>query len=212
MKRRDLESLLLQDLKPVKPLASLSYRTLVLPLAAVAIAALLAAVTGWKGWQAMDSISRLLTYPLIAGLLLLQAVFVAREMEPGQSRPKTMWTFAVLIPALLLIFPLGLLLPALDPDSWMHGIKCFGRGTMTFVAVFAGLAFWLRRGYFVSSERAGTAIGILAGLGAFFSQELYCPIVGEAWHVGLAHIGVVVTAGMIGFLAGRFSPPGFWNR
>ncbi len=197
---------LLDNLTPVQPLASLTNRTTMFALAATVIAALLAAATGWKGWHVMTAMHRAITYPLAATLLTFQALVVANEMEPGRSRPHIVWALAVVIPFVLLLIPLVLLTPALDEESLSHGTKCFGRGIFTSVVIIAGLVGWLRRGYYVNRSRAGVAIGLLAGLGAFISQELYCPIIEEAWHVGLAHIGVVVTAALIGFLAGRFSP------
>jgi hypothetical protein len=90
-----------------------------------------------------------------------------------------------------------------DPEVGFlrHSTLCFARGAATSLFVLASIYAVVCRGYFVNYRRAGAALGLLAGLGGFVSQELYCPVL-ETAHVAAAHVGLLVVSSLAGYLLG----------
>ncbi len=190
------------DLRPVRPLPALPVEVGLLTATAAGIGIALAAATGLKGWHALTADQRWWIFPALALAAVLLAWIVSLEMEPGRGRARAARALCWLTPAALFGIPWGVLQWAPGDEFEKHALLCFLRGLFTAVAILAGAWFWIRRGFFVSPQRAYTAIGLLAGIGGFISQELYCPVA-ETAHVTIAHAMLPVAATLAGLLAGR---------
>ena len=189
-------------MKPVQPLPPVPVEAAVLALLAACLGALLAATTGWKGWAGMNGTQRSVIYAATAAALAALAAAVSLEMEPGRVRPRVLRALCWAVPPAALLVVSSLLGWSPGDDFALHAALCFTRGLCTAAVILAGAWVLARRGYYVAHGRAGAAIGLLAGLGGFLSQELYCPLVFVP-HTALAHVGLLVFSTVAGFMIGR---------
>ncbi|MBI5086477.1 MAG: DUF1109 family protein [Acidobacteria bacterium] len=192
---------LVAGLVPVRPLLPMPARALGFFLCAAGTGALLASITGNRGWIALDPPRRAVIFLAAMIAAAVQATLFAMEMEPGRGfapavRHARWLTPAVFAAASVILFPW-----APDADFLSHWALCLGRAGGTALVALGAIYLAARRGYFVDFRRAGAAVGLLAGLGAFVSQELYCPIL-EAAHVAASHVGLLLVLSLAGPLLG----------
>jgi hypothetical protein len=192
---------MLSGLVPVRPMLPMPAGVLLLLICAAGSGLLLASATGNKGWIALDAAQRSIIF--LAALLAtaVQAALVSLEMEPGRSFAPAVRHASWLTPALFTAVAASLFPWAPDASFLSHWALCFARAAATALIALVAIYLVARRGYFVHFRRAGAAVGLLAGLGGFVSQELYCPVL-ETAHVTASHVGLLLVSSLAGMVLG----------
>jgi len=84
---------------------------------------------------------------------------------------------------------------------WAGVWWCIRTGTRFGALAAVPLWFVQRRGAVLSPVMTGLASGVFAGLVGLMILEIHCPIL-DAWHILLAHLGVLVILALAGVAAG----------
>lgn len=192
---------LISGLAPVRPMLPMPAGVVLLLICATGTGALLASATGNKGWIALDAAQRSIIFLVALLATAVQATLVSLEMEPGRSFAPAVRHASWLTPAVFAVVSASLFPWAPDAPFLSHWALCFARAAATALVALAAIYLVARRGYFVHFRRAGAAVGLLAGLGAFVSQELYCPVL-ETSHVAASHVGLLLVSSLAGMLLG----------
>ena len=192
---------IVSGLAPVRPLPPPQVGVLLLMFCVAGIGTVLAAATGNKGWMALEPVQRVIIFLTATVAIAVNSALVALEMEPGRSRAQAIRHLSWLAPAAFAGIAVGLFRWAPGEMFNQHWALCAGRAAATALVVFGGVYSVVCRGYFVDLRRAGAALGLLAGLGGFVCQELYCPLL-ETAHVAAAHVGLLAISTAAGYLLG----------
>jgi len=194
------------SLRPVRPLPPAWVMAAALTLACAAVSFAGAARVGFAGFDKMNSVERLIVYPVLIALAWLMAGRFVREMMPASSRRLSAGALlASSCVALLALF--AALFHDYRVDHFVSlGMACLITGFLN--AIPAGLLCWflLRRGFAVNAVSAGLIAGTLAGLAGVGVLELQCPNF-QVSHLLVWHTAVVplsgATGACIGWLARR---------
>jgi hypothetical protein len=198
---RQIESGLVADLRPVRPLAANQF--LLAVLAAIFVAAV--AVGVYRiGAFAPKVMSPLQGIAILAALAIgaaLMAASLVKQMVPG-----SLHRISPVVLPLAIMFSLALAMVVLfqfqhDPRFWAHNWSCVRAGAPIGALAAVPLWFVLRRGAILSPSVTGLGTGVFAGLAGTTALEIHCPIL-NAWHILLAHLGVALLAAMVGLLLG----------
>jgi hypothetical protein len=196
-----VETKLLADLKPVRPLASGRF----FMIAFVAIFAALVATgvnrLGAYGWADLDIVRRILMFLSLGASTALLSFSLVRQMVPGSVHrvppsilPAAVFTFLLLVMA-------GTFRFVREPHFMEAGLRCLGAGIP--YGIPAAIVFWLiiRRGTVLSPRLTGATAGALAGLVGMTVLELHCPNF-DMLHIITFHLGIVVIGTMAGLVLG----------
>jgi hypothetical protein len=201
-----IESGILADLKPVKPLPPPSSFFAGLMLILAVVAAIGGGLLGGAGWLALSGIERAAILTTVAGGASLLALSAARQMFPGSKMlfaPD--WLIGAVIAALACLFAI-LFHPREEQTFVATGLVCLRIGLE--FAILAGALFWmvLRRGAILNPVWTGATAGTLAGLAGLTVLEIFCPNFNRnhvlVWHVGAVLLSTCAGT-VIGVLTGR---------
>jgi len=136
--------------------------------------------------------------------MLLAARTVTSQMVPGarqlvSSRVTILSVCAALVAAIVLLFPYKQ-----DANFVVAGIHCWTIGTLSAAGVGGLSLLVLRRGAWLAPADLGGASGFFAGLGGLAALEICCPNL-DRGHIGIWHVGVALTAMLIGGALGALS-------
>jgi hypothetical protein len=200
---REIEKLLVADLRAVRPVTLARYF-----LSAAAIfACAVAAGAGWlgvAGFRAMTPLQATWMFIALGVSAVLLAYSLVQQMAPG-SRPR----IPPLPLPLLVVMALVLLVSLLfhfqrEINFWDGAWDCIRVGVPLAALTAVPLWFILRRGAILSPVLVGAAAGLLAGLAAASALEIRCPNL-NAWHILAAHIGVAGLGAVAGAAIGLFT-------
>ncbi len=199
-KLRQIESAVVADLKPVRPLAPAGvYFAAFAGIFVAACAISSRYILGEHGWEALSNLQRSLVFaPLVAAAALL--VFsVVRQMTPAgkYSRVTALWAAGVFL--LMLLLMTFLFHPEPEADFAFDAWVCFRAGML--FAVPTGVLFWLLlwRSAALSPALTGATAGGLAGLAGLAVLEFHCPNL-NLYHIVVAHVSVTLTCALAGFV------------
>ncbi len=190
-----IKSMLLGDLRPVRPLASFPILLSVFALIFLAVIAAGTVAIGPNGWKALGVTQRFLAFTPIVIASGLLAFSAARQMAPGSSYTvsSALWSTGVLATLVAGIFAV---FERRDETAFVaNGLNCFKAG-IAFAAV-TGLLFAcvLRRGAILSPRLTGATAGGLAGLAGLAVLEVHCPNLNRdhilVWHLAVAGLGAL---------------------
>jgi len=199
-----VESALLNDLRPVRPLAATWVFTLAFLLLFSGFAVAAGLALGLHGLHALSLGQQALIFPVLLLSAWLAAVGCVREMRPaGGLRLGALALMAAALGmpalfALLLLHDYSLL------NFIAEGVPCLVAGMSVSIPAGVMMAFVLRRGYVMDWAKAGIAAGTLAGLTGLGMLELHCQNL-KAIHVIVWHVAVVVLSALLGYLIGRIA-------
>src|SRR5579872_1367616 len=179
---------------PVKPLARPSVYIAGFLGAFALIAVSLAGVLGLAGFHALTTTDRVVIFALLGVSAWASASAIAGEMTPQGRRTIGGWTLAITALALIAVF--GVLFRNTGFQGFvLQGIPCLRAGLVTAIPEALLVFLIARRGF----SRSPVAIGTLAGLTGVTMLELHCPNLNMS-HVMVWHVGVLVVAGVAGWL------------
>lgn len=196
----NVESLLLKDLRPVRPLASVWWFSALLVGLFAFFAILSGSVLGLHGIRALSPSQMAWIFSALLGTAMIAAVASAREMRPA-SGVRFGYFVPVIANALFLIVFATLLTGYGMQNFVAEGIPCLVAGLSVSLPTAVAIALILRRGFILDWKKAGTVGGTLAGLAGLGMLELHCANL-KAIHVMAWHVAVVVVSGTAGFAFG----------
>jgi len=208
---KPIETAILADLKPVKPLAPAGVRFFALMSIVAVVAAAGGAVLGIAGWQALTLLQRSAVFTALAIGAGLLAFSVGRQIVPGSK---------LLLPPYWLVLAIGgvmagvfasLFQPHQEPTFLATGLVCLRIGTGC--AMAAALLVWLelRRGAILNPMFTGATAGALAGLGGLAVLEIFCPNPNE-YHILVWHLGALLASVLGGIAIGSLVERSGWRR
>lgn len=202
----ELESAVLADLRPVKPLASPMRRAL---LAAPFVIGVLLMPLAYHRMRDTGDLGMMLSWVPVALQVLLAfglLVIALREGIPGW-RVSTGQIFGFVLVAYSLQILVNLLIFMQMPMEgagtgalamWM---SCFGVETLIGLPILVLVAWMVSRALPSRPLLAGFLAGTGAGFAAEASWRMFCPA-SDPGHVLLGHTGGILVLGLTGFLLG----------
>jgi hypothetical protein len=198
---RLIETRIIGNLKPVRPLAPSWVSLLACTLIFLCVIAVGALRLGTNGWGALNMAQRAAVFATLAAGAVVLALSMVRQMAPGSKHS--------LAPAALPVAALAVLMLAIVSGFHWHeesafvpdGLKCLRNGLK--YSIPAAFLFWLliRRGALLFPKSIGAAAGGLAGLTALSVLEVNCPNM-NACHILVWHCSVVLIGSLAGALIG----------
>ncbi len=195
-----VESVLLKDLRPVRPLAPVwSFSALLVGLFAF-FAILSGSILGLHGIRVLSPSQMAWIFSALLGTGMMAGVALAREMRPA-SGVRFGYSVPIIANALFLIVFAALLTGYGIKNFVAEGIPCLVAGLSVSLPTAVAIALILRRGFILDWKKTGTVAGTLAGLAGLGMLELHCANL-KAIHVLAWHVAVVVMSGTAGFAIG----------
>ena len=197
---RHIESRVIADLRPVRPL-----HLLYVFAALIAIFVFAVAVAVYRlGAYAITVMSPLQASVILGTLAVCTGLLVSslvQQIVPGR-RHRIPPHF---VPAGIMVALAGViaLLLHFQPERnfWAKDWACLKTGISLGAIVAGPLWLVLRRGAILSPALTGAAAGLLAGLVGTSSLELHCPNL-HAAHILVSHLGVAVLGATVGLFTG----------
>jgi hypothetical protein len=198
---RRIQTGILEDLRPIRPLAPTPILLLGCAIIFLSVMAVGVLLLGLSGWDALSLIQRIAVFVTLASSAALLAVSMVRQMAPGSKH--------IFAPAVLLVTILVVLMMVIaatfrsqqESRFLASGVMCMKNGLI--YSMPAGFLLWLivRRGAILYSKLIGAVAGGLAGLAGLSVLEANCPNL-NVFHILLWHGGVVVISSLGGALLG----------
>jgi hypothetical protein len=202
----------LQDLKPVKPIApTFAF------LAAFGIIFLAVAVVGSFqlrafGWGVLSIPQRVVVFASLAAGTGLLASSMVRQMFPGSKHHVSPGLLPVGVLALLTLTAAAVFQPKVEFAFVSNGLSCLRAGLS--YAIPGALLLWLvlRRGAILSPKLTTATAGGFAGLIGLTVLEVHCPILNR-YHILVWHMGVVLLSMLGGLsLGAAWERIGTWRK
>ncbi len=200
-----LQKIILEDLRPVRPLLPSWVFFGAFAFVLSGLSCLGVYCLGADGWFVLMPGQKIAVFATLAASAALLAFSLARQMVPGQKwlvRPELL-PIAVFV--LLCLVVAGVFQVRADPHFLRAGEGCLRSGVP--YAIPAALLFWLilSRGAIFSPRAVGATTGMLAGLVSTAVLEVHCPDLNVwhilVWHVGIALLGMI--PGLLVAIAGQ---------
>jgi hypothetical protein len=203
-----LRKIIVDDLRPVRPLLPSLAFLLAFSLIFVGFSFLGVLYLGAKGWFVLMPAQKIAVFASLAGSAALLAFSLVRQMVPGQKSVLHPGTLPIAVFVLLCLVLASVFQVRADPHFLRAGEACLKAGLP--YAIPAALLFWLilRRGALLSPRIVGAMAGMLAGLVSTTVLEVHCPNLDVwhilVWHVGIAFLGMIT--GLLTAIAGQAIP------
>ncbi|HTC91298.1 MAG TPA: NrsF family protein [Bryobacteraceae bacterium] len=197
---KQIESAVIADLRPVRPMASDG--VYVGALAGIFIAICIVScylIAGRDGWEALSNLQRPVVFIPLLAIASLLAFSLVRQMRPAAKYVRTTALFGAGV-FILLIASVVLIFHPMQETAFAHdSLVCFRAGMMFAIptAILFGIVLW--RGAALSPALTGATAGGLAGLAGLTVLEIHCPNM-NVYHIVVAHLSVVVVCALAGFI------------
>lgn len=196
---RQIESVLVADLRPVRPLASAGFY-----FAAFAGIFVAVCMASWLampllGWEALSQLQRTLVFGPVIAIAALLALSLVRQMTPAAGYSRSAAMLAASLFLWLLVFMLLVFRP-MPEAGFMHDAEaCFRMGMLFAIPAAIMVAWVFSRGAALHRGLAGATAGGLAGLTGLAVLEIHCPIL-NLYHIFTAHVSVAVVCAFLGYI------------
>jgi hypothetical protein len=195
-----VEGAILNDLHPVRPLASPWVYTVVFASIFAAISVGVASVLGVHGIRALSPVQRSLIFPMLLVAAWLAAVGCASEMRPAAG--SRLGAQTLIFSAAVFTGLFSLIFHGYGTQNFVaEGVPCLFMALGVSIPAGLVILYILRRGYVMDWTMAGLAAGALSGLTGLGMLELACPNL-QAIHVLTWHVTVLVGSGLLGYAGG----------
>ena len=199
---RGIESTILSDLKPVKPLAAPGARHWLFMLIVVLAAMVGAATLGTAGWHALSIPQKLAVFAVLASGAFALGASASRQVIPGRTLVVPPYWLVAAVFGVFAGVVLGLFHPRPESTFLATGLVCIRIGLE--YAVPSGALYWLllRQGAILNPMLTAATTGALAGLTGLTVLEIFCPNLNE-FHILTWHLGAALISAAAGFTIGR---------
>lgn len=194
-----IESAIVADLKPVRPLASDA--TYLAAFAGIFLIVCIAGcyIVGQLGWRALNETQRFAIFlPLVAMAALLDLA-VVRQMRPAAKYGRSAALISAILLASLALIMAILFQPVSETAFVRHGIGCYRTGITFAIPAALLFALLLLRGAALSPLLTGATAGGFAGLVGLVVLEVHCPNL-NLYHIIVWHLSVTLTCIFLGFV------------
>jgi hypothetical protein len=196
---KQIETALIADLKPVRPLASTGVYLAAFAGIMVAVCIIGCSVVGPYGWHALSQLQKFAVFVPLSATSALLGFSLVRQMRPAAMHARSGALLSAGIFVLLLLIMAIIFQPARESAFVRQGLACFRTG-MTFAIPAAFLfSLLLLRGAALSPLFTGATAGGLAGLAGLAALEIHCPDL-NVYHIVVWHVSVTlvcIVAGLI---------------
>jgi hypothetical protein len=207
-----IKAAVLQDLKPVKPLAPAfaflaAFGTIFLAVTVVGSFQLRA-----FGWGLLSIPQRVVVFGSLAGGMGLLASSMLRQMFPGSKHLVSPRCLPVGVLALLTFGAAAVFQPKVEFAFVSNGLSCLRAGLS--YAIPGALLLWLvlRHGAILAPKLTAATAGGFAGLIGLTVLEVHCPILNR-YHILVWHMGVVLISMLGGLsLGAAWERIGTWRK
>ncbi len=198
---RRIKAGILEDLEPVRPLASFRMFLFVCAIIFLSMVAVGALQLGTKGWSALSLVQRFAVFVTLTASAVLLAISMVRQMAPGSKHIFAPALLLVGIPAVLMMVIAASFRSQQEPAFVASGVMCMKNGLA--FSIPAAFLLWLvlRRGAILYPKLIGAVAGGFAGLAGLSVLEVNCPNL-NVFHILAWHGGVVVIHSLGGALLG----------
>jgi hypothetical protein len=206
-----IETGILADLKPVKPLAPAGQRFWTMMLVLMIVVAVGAAMLGSAGWRALSLLQKVAVFAALASGVCLLGISAGRQIVPGQRLPITPYALVAAVFGGLVSIVAAFFHPLPESLFVATGLVCLRIGLE--YAAPAAVLFWLmlRRGVILKPAWMGATVGLLAGLTGITVLEIFCPNMNE-FHILAWHLGAVLVSAAAGIAIGGMAEYAGWIR
>ena len=189
---KQIESTVMADLKPVRPIASSSVYLAGFASIFVAVCIIGASILGESGWHALTTFQRAAVFAPLAATIAVLIFSIVRQMVPAAKYAYSSATIAASLFVVLLLMISVLFSRAPEHAFIQNGLPCFEIGMICAIpSAFLFIAL-LRRGAALSPALTGATAGGLAGLVGLAVLEIQCPNL-NVYHIVVWHISVLLT-------------------
>jgi hypothetical protein len=199
--QRRIQVGILEDLKPIRPLAPSSILLLGCAISFLSVVAVGALLLGMNGWGALSLVRRIVVFSTLVVSAVLLAISMVRQMVPGSRHIIAPAVVIVVIPVGLMLVIEAMFRSQQEPTFLATGVVCMKNGLTYSIPAGLLLSLVLRRGAILYPKLAGAIAGGLAGLAGLSVLEVNCPNL-NAFHILVWHVGAVVTGSVGGALLG----------
>jgi len=198
---KEIQSVLVRNLKPVRPLLSSYLFVLAFGFFFLAVVTVGCLLLGVSGWSALSTGQKIAVYSASAVGGILLALSLIRQMVPGSKHELSPVQLQIAVLALLVFVMVLLFQPRQELSFVSSGLTCLRIGLS--YSIPAALLSWLilRRGALLSPRLTGTTLGMFAGLIGVTVLEVYCPNL-NLYHILIWHLGVIALITLAGLILG----------
>jgi hypothetical protein len=186
---RQIETALLADLKPVRPLASTGAHLAAFAGIFVAVCVIGCFMAGRYGWHALSDLQKYAVFVPLAATVALLAFSLVRQMRPAARHARSS---ALLAASIFVSLPLIMTVtfqPAQEAAFVRQGLACFRTGMAFAIPAAFLFSLLLLRGAALSPLLTGATAGGLAGLAGLAVLEIHCPNL-NVYHIVVWHVSV----------------------
>lgn len=194
-----IETALVADLKPVRPMAPASVYLASFAGIFIAMCAAGGYLAGQSGWHALSGVQKICVFaPLVASIAFL--VFsIVRQMTPAAKYVRSSALLSAASFGLLLLAIAAVFEPRQEPGFLRSGLACFRTGLVFAVPAAFLFGLLLLRGARLSPALTGAMSGGLAGLVGLAVLEIHCPNLNVV-HIVTWHVSVTLVCALVGFI------------
>jgi hypothetical protein len=192
---------ILEDLKPIRPLAP--FRILLFGCAFIfaSVVAVGVLLLGMNGWGALSVVQRIAVFLTLAASAALLGISMVRHMSPGSKHIFAPALLLAAIPVALMVVIAASFRAQWEPAFLASGVVCMKNGLAYSMPAACLLGLILRRGAILDPKLIGAVAGGFAGLAGLSVLEINCPNL-NTFHILVWHGGVVVISSVGGALLG----------
>jgi len=161
---KQVETAVLGDLKPVRPLAPEGAYLAAIAGIFIAVFSLGCYLAGQHGWLALSELQKFAVFVPLAASITLLAFSVVRQMSPARKLARSTALISAVLFVALLLAMLAVFQPAQESAFVRHGMACFRTGMAFAIPAALLFALPLHRGAGLSPVLTGATAGGLAGL------------------------------------------------
>ena len=198
---KQIQTAMVESLRPVRPLASSRVYLLAFTLISLAVVVLGSFLLGMSGWDALSKVQRTIVFTALTASAILLAVSVVRQMAPGGKHSLSPRLLPIGILALLIVVIAAVFRIRHESAFVPDGLACLRTGlTYSIPAAFL-FSLLLSGGAIMYPKLIGAAAGGLAGLIGLSVLEVQCPNLNE-YHILVWHWGVILLCSIGGLSLG----------
>ncbi len=198
---KQIQAAIIDNLKPVRPLAPSGVFLLALAVAFLAVVAAGPLLLGMNGWGALSTGQKIAGFAALAAGAVPLAVSMVGQMMPGSKYIVTQ----AASPAAILVFELlslaSMFRPQRESAFVSNGLTCMKTGLMYSMTTAFLVWMLLRRGAAQYPKLMGSAAGGFTGLVGLSVLAIICPNMNEH-HILVWHWSVTLLSSLSGLAVG----------
>jgi len=192
---KKIQAALIDNLKPVRPMAPSGVFLLALAVVFLAVVAAGPLLLGMNGWGALSTGQKIAVFAVLATGAVPLAVSMVGQMTPGSKYTRAPSPVSVLVSLLLVLA--AVFRPQQESAFVSNGLTCLKIGLMYSMTTAFLVCILLRRGAAQYPKLMGSAAGGFTGLVGLSVLAIICPNMNEH-HILVWHWSVTLLSSLAG--------------